>query len=109
MPKASTVREYPIGVEELLEMIRMAGMQFGYNPKPRIGNTVRLGQSFSLLSFTYPATITVSASATGQGTRAEFLVTNFGWGPIQSRHVNAQLERLLSALERDISRGNPAV
>jgi len=109
MPKASGVRQYSIGAEELLDMIKTAGIQFGYKLTFRSGSAIRLSEPFSLFSFTYPATITVASRPAGQGLQAEFLVTNFGWGPIQSRHVQAQLERFLSALEVDMSGYNPAV
>jgi len=109
MPKASGVRQYPIGAEELLETIKTIGIQFGYKVKARSGGTIRLSQPFSLFSFTYPATIRVTTGPAGQGLQVGFLVTNFGWGPIQSRHVQAQLARFLSALEIYMSRRNPAV
>jgi hypothetical protein len=109
MPKASAVRQYPIGVEELLDTVKTVGIQFGYKVKARSGSAIRLSQPFSLFSFTYPATIKVTTEPAGQGLTAGFLVTNFGWGPIQSRHVQAQLERFLSALEIYMSRRNPVV
>jgi zinc ribbon protein len=100
MSRASAVRRYPVGVDRFFAEAIQAGVGHGYRLLEQRPDTLVLGEPFKLLSFTWPGKITITCQPEASTVTANFTITNFGFGPIQTRHVNTQLELLLTALSR---------
>lgn len=60
--------------------------------------------SQNAFGFTNPAQVTIMLDRSGEATRISLSVSNFGFGPIQSRHVKEQAKLLTQQIEAESGR-----
>jgi hypothetical protein len=100
MSRASAIRRYPARADRFFAEATRAGATNGWRPLQQTPDTLVLGEPLRLLSFTWPGKITITCHSEASAVTANFTVTNFGFGPIQTRHVHRLLEHLLAELSR---------
>ncbi len=62
------------------------------------GNTVEISEPLNPLRFTYPAKLVAILSDWEGGVTVNYRVSNFGFGPVQSRYVKKALAHVTAAL-----------
>lgn len=108
MSKVVDSQESQLGPDALLEAARKAVDRIKFRLKSQGPDYLIATQPFfatfewpkSLLVTGWPAKVKATVTpAGGGGSRIDFLVTNFGFGPIQTNHCKKQLQRFIGALD----------
>ncbi|MEE8608250.1 MAG: zinc ribbon domain-containing protein [Nitrospiraceae bacterium] len=98
MSRVTESVEFRVPPDELLETVRRAAARMKYKLGQQSAMTGVLNQGF------------FAAQAEGPvpgGARADIVVTNFGFGPVQTGHCQKQLRRLREALDQEIAARPP--
>ncbi len=110
MSRVTESVEFRLPPDVLLEAVRRAAVRMKYKLGQQSAMTSVLNQGFfaalaegpvPFVVAGWPAKVTVTAIAVPGGARADILVTNFGFGPVQTGHCQKQLRRLLEALDHE--------
>ena len=92
-------RVYSSDAETLRAAIIEAGRGIRLTKEKAVdANTVQVSETFNLLRFTWPAKLVASLSDEEGSVAIDYMVSNFGFGPVQSGHVKKVLAHVTSAL-----------
>ena len=75
--------------------VQAAASGLGYPVADTIQNPLVLKEKFALLSFSWPATLTVELKSEGGPTQVSAQSKNFGFGPIQKKEMRSRVEKFL--------------
>ncbi len=99
MSKVSERRTYRGDNAAVREALLRAGDEAGLKVSAATSDSaVVMGESFQLLSFSWPAKVTALLSGEGANTTVDYTVSNFGFGPLQANKVKSVLAKVTSAL-----------
>lgn len=99
MSKVTERRTYRGDTATVREALLRAGDEAGLKASAVAPEgAVVMGESFSLLSFSWPAKVTAALSSDGANTAVDYTVSNFGFGPLQANKVKGVLAKVTSAL-----------
>jgi len=92
-------RTFAVGPERVRAAVEQAAAGLGWTVQGTGDGALTVKEKFSLMSFSWPATLTVDVKGAGATTEVSVKASNFGFGPIQVRAMKVRVEKLLSALD----------
>ncbi|HEV2901370.1 MAG TPA: hypothetical protein VGX71_26715 [Pseudaminobacter sp.] len=94
-----------LSLAESLSACDRAASGSGWRVTARQATSIRcIETSQNAFGFTNPAQVTIALTETGDSTRVMLSASNFGFGPIQSKHVREQAKQLSRQIETEASR-----
>jgi hypothetical protein len=98
MSKYSEARTYSLDAKVLSDAMIAAAQAAGLREKSRSDDAVVVGEPFKLLKFSWPAKITATLKPSGPHTSVDYIVSNFGFGPLQTAACKNALKKLTDGL-----------